>query len=150
MTANTLTYVTRRLEWDSAHRVMRHESKCSSLHGHRYVALVTCSAPGLDSCDRVVDFGVIKDRLGSWIDTHWDHTTLVNSEDGDLRDFVCADASENGKRQPYVFVDAEPTAETIAAELMTIAQDLLGDTGVTVCAVEVYETPNCSAKVYAS
>lgn len=136
--------VTRRLEWDAAHRVMRHESKCASLHGHRYVALITCSALQLDSCDRVVDFGVVKERVGQWIDTHWDHTTLVNGDDEDLIDFVVG----QGKRAPYVFDGAEPTAETIAVELMAIAQQLLDDTGVMVLAVEVYETPNCSAKVF--
>ncbi|RME25899.1 MAG: hypothetical protein D6798_07880, partial [Deltaproteobacteria bacterium] len=27
---------TRRLEWDSMHRIPRHESKCRAFHGHRY------------------------------------------------------------------------------------------------------------------
>lgn len=141
--------ITRRLEWDSAHRVLRHESKCGSLHGHRYVALVTCSAAELDACDRVVDFGVIKDRVGGWIDEHWDHTTLVNRDDVRLAQWCVDEVNEHDKRQPYVF-DAEPTAETIAAELLRVAEVLLEDTGVRVLAVEVFETPNCSARAVAS
>lgn len=144
------TTVTRRLEWDSAHRVLRHESKCGSLHGHRYVALLTCTASELDACDRVIDFGVVKDLVGGWIDLHWDHTTLVNSDDAALLAFVRSEAVEHDKRMPYLFNRAEPTAETIAAELMVVAQRLLVDTGVTVASVEVFETPNCSAKVVAS
>jgi 6-pyruvoyltetrahydropterin/6-carboxytetrahydropterin synthase len=140
------TTITRRLEWDSAHRVLRHESKCGSLHGHRYVALITCSADELDACDRVVDFGVIKERVGAWIDEHWDHTTLVNNADQDLWQWCWHQYREHSKRAPFGF-NGEPTAETIAERLMGVAQELLDDTGVRVDAVEVFETPNCSAKV---
>ena len=141
-----MTTVTRKLEWDSAHRVMRHESKCSTLHGHRYVALVTCEADQLDDCDRVIDFGVIREKVGGWIDQNWDHTTLVNSEDEELWAFCYID-QQRGKRPPYSFLDAEPTAETIARQLAQIASSLLAGTGVRVTEVEVFETPNCSAKV---
>jgi 6-pyruvoyltetrahydropterin/6-carboxytetrahydropterin synthase len=75
------TTVTRVFEWDSAHRVLRHESKCSTLHGHRYRAEIACTAERLDGCGRVIDFGEIKARVGQWIDSHWDHTTLVNRAD---------------------------------------------------------------------
>lgn len=141
--------VTRRLEWDSAHRVLRHESKCSTLHGHRYVALVTCQADGpddLDACQRVIDFGVVREKVGGWIDDNWDHTTLVNKADHDLLAFTLTDALKNGKRAPFTF-DGEPTAETIAQYLFRIATDLLAGTGVAVSGVEVFETPNCSAHV---
>lgn len=140
--------VTRRLEWDAAHRVLKHESKCGTLHGHHYVALITCEANSLDACDRVIDFGVIKNLVGSWIDDHWDHTTLVNCHDAKLIKFCDDDHVENGKRQSYAF-DGEPTAEVIAQKLLSIAQRLLSSTGVRVVEVEVYETPNCSAKVRA-
>ena len=135
--------VTKRLEWDAAHRVLRHESKCASLHGHRYVAEITCSAPTLDAVGRVVDFGVIKERVGRWIDDTWDHTTLVNQADLALFQFTTAESCI-GKRAPYMF-DGEPTAENIAAELYRIAVRLLSDTGVTVTSITVYETPTSRA-----
>jgi 6-pyruvoyltetrahydropterin/6-carboxytetrahydropterin synthase len=140
--------ITRRIEWDSAHRVLRHESKCGTLHGHRYVALITCTASELDDCDRVLDFGVLKERVGEWVDMHWDHTTLVNSQDEALAAFCADEFESHGKRAPYIF-DAEPTAETIASELLAVSQQLLADTDVLIQCVEVFETPNCSAKVYA-
>jgi 6-pyruvoyltetrahydropterin/6-carboxytetrahydropterin synthase len=143
------TTITRRIEWDAAHRVLRHESKCGSLHGHRYVALVTCTADELDACDRVVDFSVIKDRVGGWVDDQWDHTTMLNSHDYRLLEFVNTEVQEHDKRPPYLFSGAEPTAETIASELLRVAQVLLADTGVRVVSVEVFETPNCSALVRA-
>ena len=137
--------ITRRLEWDAAHRVLRHESKCSTLHGHRYAALLTVSAPELDPCGRVIDFGVVRERVGTWIDANWDHTTLVNRADENLLLFCDRDHIA-GKRSPYVF-EGEPTAENIAATLLAIARALLEGTGVRVDAVTVYETPNCSATV---
>lgn len=140
--------VTRKLEWDAAHRVLRHESKCATLHGHHYVALITATADKLDDKSRVVDFGVIKERVGTWIDDHWDHTTLVNVADADLLFFTRNDAAGRGLRQPYPF-DGEPTAEAIAVVLMAVAQAMLEDTGVHVDKVEVFETPNCSATVHA-
>lgn len=142
-----LTTITRRLEWDAAHRVLRHESKCATLHGHRYVALIEMSGP-LDTCARVVDFGVVRERVGAWIDDHWDHTTLVNLADRDLYEFCYQQVGKGHQREPYPFL-GEPTAENIAAVLLSKSVELLADTGVTVVSVEVFETPNCSAKVFA-
>lgn len=136
--------VTKRLEWDAAHRVLRHESKCGTLHGHRYAAEITCEAPSLDHCGRVVDFGVIKERVGRWIDDNWDHTTLVNRNDEALLSWCRREQETLGKRAPYVF-ENEPTAEYIAIELHHIAASLLHDTGVRIRAIKVYETPTSCA-----
>ena len=75
-----MTVVTRRVEFDAAHRVMKHESKCRHLHGHRYAAEITCEGK-LDTLDRVIDFGVIKNLVGEWIDELLDHGTILNVED---------------------------------------------------------------------
>jgi len=129
---------------DAAHRVMRHESKCATLHGHRYKVEITCEADELDSVGRVVDFGVIKARVGAWLDTHWDHTTIVNSEDTSLVAWTTNEASNLGKRPPFVF-DGEPTAENMARFLVSLAQGLIGRAGLRVVKVRVWETPNCYA-----
>lgn len=139
---------TRRFEFDAAHRVMRHESKCATLHGHRYVAEVEVEAAELDSCARVIDFGQIKAVVGAWIDDHWDHTTLLNAEDVKLLALLDAEArGDMTKRRPFIFL-AEPTAETIAAVLLAQAQQLLNGNGLRVVRVRVYETPNCFAEVH--
>ncbi len=131
----------RRLEFDAAHRVMRHESKCRHLHGHRYVAEITAAGDHLDAIGRVVDFGVIKEVVGAWIDDHWDHGTILNRDDRELAEFVDA----RGWR--LYTIDGNPTAEILAAELLTIANGLLRDAaaGVEVVHVRLYETPNCWA-----
>lgn len=130
---------TRRLEFDAAHRVLRHESKCAHLHGHRYVVEITCEAHALDDVGRVIDFGVVKQVVGGWIDDVWDHGTLVNEEDAALLDWC----RQNDQKR-YVF-NCEPTAENIAADLLEVAHKRLHGYGIVVQRVRVYETPNCSA-----
>ena len=132
---------TRRLAWDAMHRVPRHESKCAAFHGHRYTAEITCHAPELDDRGRVVDFGVVKERVGAWIDQHWDHTAILMR--GDLDPAVLAVAESNAAHgRPVYWTEAPPTAETLSAELGRVATELLADCGVTVVHVRIYETPN--------
>lgn len=136
--------VTRRLEWDAMHRIPKHESLCRAYHGHRYAAEITCAAPRLDSLGRIVDFGVIKQRVGSWVDEHWDHTGILMRGDDDPSVAAVADANARHGR-PIYWLDGPPTSENIASELARVAQELLEDTGVQVRRVRIYETPNCYA-----
>lgn len=136
--------VTRRLEFDAGHRVMNHESKCANLHGHRYVAEITAYAPELDPIGRVIDFSVIKERIGSWIDEHWDHNMIVCADDA--RTIQCLLAAPRVK-QPFL-MPCNPTAENMASHLLyVVCPAELGDTGVTVTKVRLWETPNCFAEV---
>lgn len=136
---------TRRLEWDAMHRIPRHESKCAAFHGHRYAAEITAHAPELDDRGRVVDFGVIKERVGGWIDQKWDHTALLMRGDPDPAIPALA-ASNAAAGRPVYWMDVPPTAENIAAELARVAGELLADTGVRVVRVRIWETPNGSAE----
>lgn len=142
---NDMTTCTRILEFDAAHRVMRHESKCASLHGHRYKVELTCEAEELDDVGRVIDFGVLKSIVGKWIDDRLDHTTLVNVHDETLLDWCMRETKDHGKRLPYV-MPGEPTAENIARLLLIQSRNLLRDiNGLQVTRVRVWETPNCFA-----
>jgi 6-pyruvoyltetrahydropterin/6-carboxytetrahydropterin synthase len=84
-----------------------------------------------------VDFSVIKERLCAWLDENWDHRTLLFREDPLTR---LLDASDG-----IVVVDFNPTAENIAAHLLSISEELLLGTEVEVVAVKVHETLKCSA-----
>lgn len=165
----SLTRVSRKLEFDSAHRVLKHESKCAHLHGHRYTAIICVTAPELDALGRVVDFGVIKSLVGKWIDDNWDHNILLHPEDPLLKALRIADSQATryqvdgrgkgatpvsdavfgGDKKPYVFpAGINPTAENIAMVLCSRAQILFNDNGaahIRVGKVRVYETPNCYA-----
>lgn len=135
---------TRRLEWDAMHRVPGHEGKCKAFHGHRYVAELTCSAPQLDGLGRVIDFGVLKDVVGRWIDDTWDHTAILMRADPDPAVQQIVESNRKYGR-PVYHLDGAPTAENIAAELARVAQQLLRDTQIAIVEVRVWETPNCSA-----
>lgn len=135
----------RRLEWDAAHRVPRHEGKCAAWHGHRYVAEIACAAEALDDVGRIIDFGAIKELVGGWIDTHWDHTAILLRDDPDPTAQALAAANAAAGR-PVYWMDAPPTAEHLVLELARIASDLLADRGIEVTSIRLWETPNCSAE----
>lgn len=137
---NKLT-IKRRFSFDSAHRVLRHESKCRNLHGHRYDAYVEFKSDELDSIGRVWDFGEAKEIVGTWIDENFDHNIILNKEDIELFQFILSDSSHY--KSPYL-IDGNPTAENIGIELI---KELSKISPFAIVSVEVYETPNCSAKV---
>lgn len=134
---------TRRIEWDAMHRIPRHESKCRAFHGHRYVAELTCHAPALDPLGRVIDFGVVKERVGGWVDRSWDHTAILMEDDPEAGALAEVNARMG---RPVYWLTGPPTAENIVAELARVAQFLLADTGVEVVAIRLWETPNASAE----
>lgn len=131
---------TRRLEFDAAHRVLRHESKCRHLHGHRYRVELTCSAHALDDIGRIIDFGVIKEICGTWLDTYWDHGTILHQEDKELIELCRRNAWK-----VYVLPE-NPTAEVMAHHLLDLFTALLKSKQVTLLKVVVWETPNCWAE----
>jgi 6-pyruvoyltetrahydropterin/6-carboxytetrahydropterin synthase len=46
---------TRRVHFSAGHRVMNHESKCATVHGHNYYVSIQAEASVLDDIGRVVD-----------------------------------------------------------------------------------------------
>ncbi len=131
---------TRRMEFDAAHRLIGHEGKCRHLHGHRYMLEATFSAGSLDDLGRVVDFGVIKERLGAWIDSNWDHNTILSEQDRPL-----GDAITNHTKQGIFYLPANPTAENMADYLFrVVCPTLFAGENFTCTRLRLYETPNCS------
>lgn len=150
--------VTRKFEFDAGHRVLMHESKCKHLHGHRYVAEVTVTAPGLDPIGRVIDFGVLKMLIGGWIDDHWDHNMILHPDDPlsvlHYHPAVCirhsppmVRSSDVFGREPFLMPpEQNPTAENMAKLLFHQVGALLKPhPELTVRSVRLYETPNCYA-----
>jgi 6-pyruvoyltetrahydropterin/6-carboxytetrahydropterin synthase len=132
---------TRRIEFDAAHRVMEHESKCKFFHGHRYVIEATFTAEDLDRQGRVIDFGVIKTKLGGWVDAQWDHTAILNEADKPLGAML-----EQSTGQVCYYLPYNPTAENIARYLLEeICPAMFAESGVRCVAIRVHETPNCYA-----
>lgn len=135
--------ITRRLEFDAGHRVMNHESKCATLHGHRYVVEVFAVSPELDQIGRVIDFSVLKARLGTWLDEQWDHNMIVFEKDEEV---LKALSVLPRKKDPWI-APFNPTAENMAEYLLKeICPPLFADTQIKIVKVRVHETPNCYAE----
>jgi 6-pyruvoyltetrahydropterin/6-carboxytetrahydropterin synthase len=168
------------------HRVVGHENKCRHLHGHNYRIWFECeqeppmmttraditgrypaddfryplpSYPcgGKDEIGRVIDFGVIKSKLCDWVETFWDHKTLLWNSDPlwnwfaahrlkqpEAEGAVLAAYAE--MQESFISVPFNPTAENMAQYLVHIVgpQELRG-TGVYLKSVRVDETRKCSA-----
>lgn len=136
--ADYMQTVTKWLEFDAGHRLQRHESKCRNVHGHRYRVGIMCVAKQLDDVGRVVDFSVIKEKVGGWIDEYWDHGFIVEAGDPFVEALYAA------KTKTFQLPDS-PTAENMARFLYGIANQLLRPHSVEVVKIEMYETPTSVA-----
>lgn len=134
----------RKIHFCYGHRVKDHESKCATLHGHNGIIWVHATpVDDLDKLGRVIDFSVLKEKVGGWVDTHWDHTTILYKDDQDTIDLV--------KKAPSfkdVFIlPTNPTAENLAKYLLTeICPQVLKNSGVMVYKITFWETENCYAE----
>ena len=152
-----MTTITRKFTFDAGHRVLGHEGRCKALHGHTYCAEITVTADGLDNLGRVIDFSVLKEKVGRWIDAHLDHNMILNSQDpllAAVRELMPYDP-ENGlaiwdlvfsdSKMPHVLQNENPTAENIARILFEESSRLLNEHSLRVVNVRLWETPNCFA-----
>lgn len=134
---------TRRIEFDAAHRVREHESKCKHVHGHRYTIEATFSADKLDTLGRVIDFGEVRRVLGEWVEKHWDHNTILHEKDKALGAAIAKETT-----QDIFYLNANPTAENMAKYLLeTVCPTLFAGTGARCIRLRLWETPNCYAEV---
>lgn len=138
------------------HRVVGHENKCRHLHGHNYRVHFICTAANLDHIGRVIDFGVIKERLCMWIENNWDHKFLAWEKDLVMLSIVSAldETHRNDSLEitegSIVWTPFNPTAENMAQHLVeVIGPQQLADTGVTLVSVRIEETAKCSASFHA-
>ena len=137
-----MTTVVRRVQFCAGHRLLQHEGECAHVHGHNYVVFFHAAADRLDRVGRVVDFSVLKDRLGGWIETHWDHAFICCKEDHELRKALSA-----LEGQKLFLLDKNPTAENMASYLLNVVgPEQLAGTGVRLIRVVLWETENCCAE----
>lgn len=129
---------TRRIAFDTAHRVLEHESNCKYLHGHRFSVEVTFEADELDALGRIVDFGEIQQKLGDWILNHWDHNVILAKKDSALGESI-----DGITGQSVFYLEKNPTAENIADYLFRHVCPKLFPEGHLRCTrVRLFETPN--------
>ena len=136
------TTCTRRIQFCAGHRLAGHESKCANLHGHNYVAFFHAAAKELDPVGRVIDFGVLKDKLGGWIQENWDHGFIAHKDDTEAHQAMAAIPD-----QKQFLMDRNPTTENMARYLLeVVGPKQLAGTGVQLVRVVLWETENCYAE----
>lgn len=139
---NELMSAVRIIKFDAGHRVCQHESKCRNLHGHEYHAHIYVRSRNLDSVGRIVDFSVVKEKIGDWIDQFWDHNMILWKNDPDLN------VLSKCERVKEVFVmDHNPTAENMARLLLRVSNQILANDMIQVWKIKLYETSNCYVEV---
>ena len=143
--------ITRRLEFDSGHRIPNHDGQCKHLHGHRYAIEVTLTGevahhPGKADDGMVLDFGDIKRLTNQYVVDLWDHAFLVAKEDEGLVAFLAT--LPNHKT---VVMEHVPTVENLAKAAFAILQPIFSKSfggRLELSALRLYETPNCWADVH--
>jgi 6-pyruvoyltetrahydropterin/6-carboxytetrahydropterin synthase len=120
---------------------MGHENKCGSLHGHNGILWIYASPiKALDKVGRVVDFSVIKEIVGGWVDEHWDHTTILYKEDKRTIELL----KEAPAFKNLFILERNPTAENMADYLLNdVCPALLKGKGIYVSKIVFWETENC-------
>jgi 6-pyruvoyltetrahydropterin/6-carboxytetrahydropterin synthase len=133
--------ITRKFTFCSGHRIYGHESKCAHLHGHNYTLFLTVSTEKLDSLGRVIDFSVIKEKVGEWIDKNLDHNFILFIGDPAIQ--VITSMCRNNK--PFI-MEENATAENIAKVLFKAASEVL-PSHIKIEKVILWETENCYAEI---
>jgi 6-pyruvoyltetrahydropterin/6-carboxytetrahydropterin synthase len=140
--------ITRRLEFDSGHRIPNHRSRCRHLHGHRYALEVTLTGPvvatpGDPREGMVLDFSEVKAIARRVVVDVWDHAFLAWQEDRAVLDFLATIP----EHRTVVFAKP-PTAEHLAEAAFRLLEPAYtkeyGD-ALQLARVRLYETPNCWA-----
>jgi len=138
------TQAVRRIQFCAGHRVLGHEGRCSHLHGHNYVAFFHAETDELDSVGRVIDFGVLKEKLGGWVDEHWDHGFVYFEEDQEVVEIFAKHVPDH----KCFVLPYNPTAENMARYLLeVVGPEQLQGMGVRLVKVVLWETENCFAEV---
>lgn len=139
--------ITKEIEIDMAHRVPNHNSKCKSLHGHRYKIEVgvddkLVSTSGASDEGMVIDFGDLKQIMMEEIDAKFDHNSVFFDQDP-MRGLL----GPIGMMQPKVphFVSFIPTAENLAKYWFELIKPRLEEKGIKIKHVKIWETPSSTA-----
>ena len=107
------------------------------------------SADKSDKLGRVIDFGVVKNVVGGWIDENLDHNIILHPDDALLQ--ISTDNGQNRdaaialmRREPFIMPpDTNPTAENKVETIAKNTIELLKPYEITIVRVRLYKTPNC-------
>lgn len=148
-----MQYITRKGNFDSAHRVMNEKMKCFNLHGHTYLFELSFQFESISKIGYAIDFKEIKRVACQWIDDLLDHGVICNPHDNIIINAaMCIESkmwlmSLNGEDE-Y----CNPTVENIVKEIFLAMRILFensyAQSGLIIHHIKLYETPNCWTDCY--
>jgi len=143
----TETTITKRIEFDTGHRIPGHKNKCKNLHGHRFILEVTASGSliqtkGVSDEGMVMDFADIKQVMKEKIHDVLDHGFVMSKEDPFANSFAHL---RDNFQQKILLVDFVPTSENLSIWCFNQLKDVMPE-GVMLKKVRLYETPNSYAE----
>jgi len=98
--------ISKEIDFDYAHRVPKHESKCKNLHGHRGTIIAELTGDLIEDgpqTDMILDYGFLKQILMDHVDALCDHGIILSLHD---TKFINMAYDEKLTRQPYhIFTD---------------------------------------------
>jgi len=142
--------ITRKIEFDSGHRIPDHNSQCRNLHGHRYTLLITLvgevvKQDGVSDNGMIMDFSDIKELALQHLVNIWDHAFLVYEKDVAVVEFL-----KTLPGHKTVVVDRVPTVENLAQIAFDMLKEVYHDRygrSLALKKITLYETPNCWAEI---
>ncbi|WP_245570877.1 6-pyruvoyl trahydropterin synthase family protein [Anaerovorax odorimutans] len=129
------------VQFDMAHYLNGYVGKCSNIHGHRYKLIVKLASETLKKDGQlrgmVDDFTNLKDNLEE-IKKNFDHKLVI--EENEEGKALAKKLAELPNEFSIYFVSYRPTAEEMSRDIF----NRLKSKGLSVCEVELFETPNNS------
>ena len=110
--------------FDAAHSLRGYRGKCEHLHGHRFKVAIKIRANELDATGLVFDFCQIKAELNAVL-ARLDHTNL---------------------NETSPFTELNPSSENLATQIYHELAARFEGVPVALSAVQVWESPECSAE----
>lgn len=107
---------------EMAHRLTKTPGKCERLHGHSWWIELEIYGPVTEN-GMILDFGHVKKWMREFIDSTWDHRTLLNSSDP-LYPILTKELPE--RAVSYLWDGEDPTVENVAKFFGHLAQQEFG------------------------
>lgn len=129
--------ITKKIEFEAAHRLSNYAGDCRQLHGHTYKLEVTISGPVQADTDMVLDFKVLKEILKSAVLVPFDHALILKDNPQNRQDF----GNYTGR---ITWLPTEPTAERMVLFLADSIGSLL-PASTRLDSLRLFETSNSYA-----
>ena len=124
--------LTKKIEFEAAHRLSNYQGSCSGIHGHTYKLSATFRGPINPDTDMILDFKTLKSILQLSVLDPLDHALILKENPENRRIF----SAYTGKT---TWMESEPTSEKMI-EWVAIRITALLPSTIELIELQLYET----------